>query len=60
MGFFGNIIGSVVKVALTPVAVIADVVKVATDQEADTTKDLITDAVDDAGEAMDDLCDGEL
>lgn len=60
MGFFSEIISATVKVALTPVAIVKDVVNVATGNEADATKDLIQSAKDDAGEAMDDLCDGEL
>ncbi len=60
MGFFGNMISATVKTVLTPVAVVSDVVKVVTGDEADTTKELIESAVEDAGDAMDDLCDGEL
>ena len=41
MGFFGSLVGAVVKVATTPVAVAADVAKVATGQEPDTTKELV-------------------
>ena len=54
MGFFSNIISATVKVALTPVAIAADVVKVATGQEADTTKDLLRSAGKDAENAIDD------
>lgn len=60
MGFFSNIIGSVVKVALTPVAVVKDVVNIATGEDAYATKELLESAKEDAGEAMDDLCDGDL
>lgn len=60
MGFFSNIIGSVVKVALSPVAVVKDVVNIATGEDADATKELLQSAKDDASEAMDDLCDGDL
>ena len=60
MGFFGSLVGAVVKVATTPVAVAADVAKVATGQEPDTTKELVEDAVEDVADAMDDLCDGNL
>jgi|GEM_PF-4227357 len=55
MSFFSNLISSTVKVALTPVAVVSDVVNVATGQEADATKTLIDSAIDDAGDALDDL-----
>ena len=52
MGFIGNIISSVVKVALTPVAVVADAVKVVSGEEADTTKNLIESAGDDISDAF--------
>lgn len=60
MGFFGNAFSSLVKVALTPVAVVKDVVNVATGEEADATKSLIEDAVNDAGDSLENLADGEL
>ena len=60
MGFFSGILSSVVKVALTPVAIVKDVVNIATGEDADATKDLIQSAKDDASDAMDDLCAGEL
>ena len=40
MGFFSNLVSGVVKVALTPVAVVADAVTVATGGDPDSTKDL--------------------
>jgi hypothetical protein len=58
MSFFGSILSSVVKVALTPVAVVKDVVNVATGQEADATKKNLEDAVDDLEDAMDDITGG--
>ncbi len=60
MGFFSEIIGSAVKTALIPVAIVKDVVNVATDQEANATQELIENAVKDASKAVDDLADGEL
>jgi hypothetical protein len=48
MGFFTNIITATVKVALTPVAIVKDVVNVATGEEANATKDLLKSAGDDA------------
>lgn len=60
MGFFSEILGTVVKVALTPVAVIKDVVNVATGEPVESTISLLQDAKDGASQAMDDLCDGEL
>ncbi len=56
MGFLTNMLSSVVKVALTPVAVAADVVKVATGNEPNTTKDVLKSSVEDIKDAMDDLC----
>lgn len=60
MGFFSNIISATIKTALTPVAVVKDVVNVVTGEDADTTKKLLESAKDDASEAMDDLGDGEI
>jgi hypothetical protein len=60
MGFFSNIISATVKTALTPVAVVKDVVNVATGEEANTTKNLIKSAGQDTSEALDDLVDGEM
>lgn len=60
MGFFSKIISATVKVVLTPVAVVKDIVNVATGQEADATKELIESALEDAKGASDDLCDGEM
>lgn len=48
MGFFSNIITATVKVALTPVAIVKDVVNVATGEEATATKDLLNSAGKDA------------
>lgn len=58
MGFFSSIVGAVVKTALTPVAVVVDVVKVATDQEPDTTKELVKSAVKDGEKALDEITGG--
>lgn len=60
MGFLSKMFSATVKVALTPVAIVKDVVNVATDNEADATKKLLEDAVDDAKDATDDLGDGEF
>lgn len=48
MGFFTNIITATVKVALTPVAIVKDVVNVAAGKEADETKKLLNSAGEDA------------
>lgn len=60
MGFFTNIISATVKTVLTPIAVVKDVVNIATGNEADATKDLLESAREDASDAFDDLGDGEL
>jgi hypothetical protein len=60
MGFFSNLISATVKTALTPIAVVKDVVNVATGEDADATKSLLESAGDDVKEATDDLADGEM
>jgi hypothetical protein len=60
MGFFSNIISATVKTALTPVAIVKDVVNVATGDEANATKKLVKSAGNDAADAFDDLGDGEM
>lgn len=58
MGFFGSLVSSAVKVALTPVAVATDVVRFATGQEPDSTKDLIDSAMDDLCDAVNEVTGG--
>lgn len=60
MGFLSNILGATVKAALTPVAVVKDVVNVAIGEDADATKQLIESAGEDVKEAADNLSDGEV
>ena len=55
MGFFSNIISAAVKTALTPVAVVADVVNVATGREPEATKELLKSAGEDVSDAIDDI-----
>lgn len=55
MGFLTNVFSSVVKVALTPVAIVADAAKVVTGETPDTTKAVLKSAAKDAEDAMDDL-----
>jgi DNA-binding protein YbaB len=57
MGFFGNIITSVVKVALTPIAIVKDVaiIAVGRPKDATATKDLLSSAANDAEKAIDDI-----
>lgn len=60
MGFFSEILGSVVKVALTPVAIVKDVVNVANGNEINATTNLLQDAVDGVVNSLDNLVEGEL
>tara|TARA_B110001450_G_C17261255_1_gene335615 strand:- start:11 stop:232 length:222 start_codon:yes stop_codon:yes gene_type:complete len=53
MGFLTNLISATVKTALTPVAVVKDVVDVATGKEAENTKKLLKSAAKDAERAGD-------
>jgi hypothetical protein len=60
MGFLTNIISATVKTVLTPVAVVKDVVNIATGEEADATKNLLSSAAEDVVDAADELGDGEF
>jgi hypothetical protein len=60
MGFLSNLVSATVKTALTPLAIAKDAINVVTGEEADTTKNLLSSAVEDVAEAADDLGDGEL
>jgi hypothetical protein len=58
MGFFSDILSATVKVALTPIAILKDVVNIATGQEPDATKDLLQSAGEDLSDAVDEACGG--
>lgn len=60
MGFLSNMFSAAVKTVLTPVAVVKDVVNIATDQEPDATKNLLESAAEDVSDAASDLGDGEI
>jgi len=60
MGFLSGVFSAVVKAALTPIAIVKDVVNVATGEEADATKSLLESAAEDLSAAANDLGDGEL
>jgi hypothetical protein len=60
MGFLTNMFSAAVKTALTPVAIVKDVVNVVTDQEAESTKNLLESAADDVSDAASDLGDGDI
>lgn len=51
MGFLTNIISATVKTALTPVAVVKDIVDVATGNEPENTNKLLKSAAKDAEKA---------
>lgn len=58
MGLFGfvtNVVSATVKTCLTPVAIIKDVVNVAKNEEADTTKNLLHSAIEDVDDAIDEI-----
>ena len=60
MGLFGltSLLSSAVKVALTPVAVVKDVVNVAVGEEPNATKENLESAVRDAEDALDEATGG--
>lgn len=60
MGFLSGIFSAAVKTALTPVAIVKDAVNVATGEDADATKSLLSSAAEDIEDATDDLADGEM
>jgi hypothetical protein len=53
MGFLTNLVSATVKTVLTPLAVVKDVVDVATGGEAENTKKLLKSAAKDAERAGD-------
>lgn len=53
--FITDIASATVKVALTPIAVVKDVVNVATGQEPDATKSLLESAGEDLSDAGDEI-----
>ena len=60
MGFLSGMFSAVVKTVLTPVAIVKDVVNIATGEEADATKSLLESAGDDVADAVDNLGDGNV
>jgi len=60
MGFLTNLLSATVKTALTSIAVVKDAVNIATGEDVDATKDLLSSAVSDIAEGLDDLGDGEV
>lgn len=56
MGFFSNILSATVKVVLTPVAVVKDVVNIVKGDEANATKENLKSAGEDFDDAIDNMC----
>jgi hypothetical protein len=55
MGFFSDIVSAVVKTALTPVAIVKDVVAVVKDEEPENTKSLLDSAGEDLSDSLNKL-----
>jgi hypothetical protein len=60
MGFLTNLVSATVKTALTPIAVVKDAVNIATGEDVDATKDLLSSAATDIAEGLDELAEGEV
>jgi hypothetical protein len=60
MGFFTGMISAAVKTVLTPVAIVKDIVNIASDEKPDATKSLLESASQDVSQATEDLADGEV
>jgi len=60
MGFFGNIIGAAVNVAVSPIAVVLDGVALVTGREPTNTGDLLINTIDKLGDAAEDLTNGNV
>jgi len=55
MGFLDNIISATVKTVISPVAIVKDVVNVATGEEANATKKHVESITDDIDAAIDEI-----
>lgn len=55
MGFFGSIFSATVNTILTPVAIVKDVVNIATGEDANSTKKHIDSITYDIEDAFDDI-----
>jgi hypothetical protein len=60
MGFLTNLVSATVKTALTPITVVKDAVNIATGEDVDATKDLLSSAATDIAEGFDELAEGEV
>lgn len=60
MGFLKGMIGAVVKTALTPIAILEDVVSVATGEAPEATVEVLGEVVEDVIVSVGDLAEGDL
>lgn len=60
MGFLKKIASATIKTVLTPVAIVADVVTIMSDSESSVTEDLLTSALKDVKESVNDLSEGDI
>ena len=60
MGFLGDIFSGVVKVALTPVAIVKDIANIAEGETPNATKKLIKSTINDVKNAADEGLDGNI
>jgi len=60
MGFFGNLIGAAVNVAVSPIALVIDGVSLVTGKEPTNTGNLIVNTVEKLGDAVEDLKNGNV
>jgi hypothetical protein len=60
MSLFGNLISATIKTALTPVALIADVVHVISGKEATSTIDMVASAIEDVKDGVDQGIEGDI
>ena len=58
MSFFSSFTSAIIKTVLTPVAIVKDVVNIATGEEPDSAKSLLQSAGEDLEDAIDDVCGG--
>lgn len=55
MSFLPNVLSAVVKTVLTPIAIVKDVVNIATSEEPNSTRKLLESVGKDVEKALDDL-----
>lgn len=60
MGFLGELFSGVVKVALTPLAIVKDGINVVSGEEPNTTKELLKSAANDVINSTEELADGNF